>query len=43
MDDAGHLCVTAKQSAEGKRSIPIDFKPASATAAATTDAGQKTK
>ena len=35
MDNAGRLCVTAHRDVEGKRNIPIDFKPANATATTT--------
>ena len=41
MDNAGRLCVTAHRDVEGKRNIPIDFKPANATA--TTGEQPKTK
>jgi len=40
MDTTGRMCVTAKQNAEGKRTIPIDFKPVNTT---TTTGGQTTQ
>ncbi|KAF7629856.1 SHSP domain-containing protein [Meloidogyne graminicola] len=40
MDNAGHLCVTAKQNIEGKRSIPIEFKPANTTTTTATGGGK---
>nr|CAD2201777.1 unnamed protein product [Meloidogyne enterolobii] len=42
MDNAGRLCVTAHRDGEGKRNIPIDFKPGNATAT-TTGEQPKTK
>uniref|UniRef100_A0A914LBP0 SHSP domain-containing protein n=3 Tax=Meloidogyne TaxID=189290 RepID=A0A914LBP0_MELIC len=41
MDTTGRMCVTAKQNAEGKRTIPIDFKPVNTTT--TTTGGQTTQ
>jgi hypothetical protein len=42
MDNAGHLCITAKPSVEDKRSIPIDFKPSDKSDAAKTPAAGQT-
>ncbi|KAF7638993.1 SHSP domain-containing protein [Meloidogyne graminicola] len=42
MDNNGRLCVSAKQNVEGKRTIPIDFKPVN-TATITTGGQQTTQ